>query len=131
MVSPLATAMDMEEAKRATAICPRMPRPPKLRRNQPVNFSRRAGARATTSAAAAISTRTTARPVPALASTAPAFIIPVATAPMRTPSWANTRSNTGSTWVTSSTTTATMTAKRVTGTVTAPRISAAMRSCRS
>ena len=42
---------------------------------------------------------------------------------MRTPSWANTRSNTGSTWVTSSTTTATMTAKRVTGTVTAPNLS--------
>ncbi len=131
MLSPLATAMDMEEANRAAAIWPRMPRPPKDRRNPVTNFSRREGTRATTRAAAARITSTTARPVPALASTAPAFIIPVATAPIRTPSWAKTRSKTGRTWVTSRTTTATITANRVTGTATAPRISAAIRSWRS
>ena len=131
MLSPLATAMDMEEANRDTAIWPRMPRPPKERRNQAVNFSRRGRARATASAAAAMTTSAMAMPVPALASTAPAFIIPVATAPMRTPSWANTRSKTGSTWVTSKITTATITANSVTGTATAPRISAAIRSWRS
>ena len=131
MLSPLDTAMDMEDANREAAIWPSTPRPPKLRRNQPAVRSRSAGTKAVTSPAAARITSTAATPVPALASTAPALIIPRATAPMRTPSWANTLSNTGSTWVTSSTTTATITMNSVTGTATAPRMSAAMRSWRS
>ena len=57
--------------------------------------------------------------------------MPVATAPMCTPSWAKVRSNTGSTCVMSSSTTAIMTTSSTTGTVTALRISERMRFWRS
>ena len=131
MVMPLAVAMDMEEAKRETAIWPSRPRPPKRRLNAAVKRLRSAGTSATTSTARAMTARAAPIHAPALEMAAPNSIMPAATPPMRTPSCPSTRSNTGSTWVISRITTANMTTNSTAGTVAALRTSDFIRFFRS